>query len=63
MAMSLLVCDLASQNFSNPIVSVAPEADFPDPVRRVPWTIRRDASYIGSSTESKRYTALSESSR
>jgi len=55
MAMSLLVCDLASQHFSNPIVSVAREAGFPDLGRRVPWMIRRHASDIGSSAESKRY--------
>ena len=54
MAMSLLVCDLASQPFSNPIVPVAHEAAFPDLGRRVPWIIRRDASDIGISAESNR---------
>jgi hypothetical protein len=54
MAMSLLVCDLASQHFSNPIVSVAREAAFPDLGRRVPWIIRRDASDIGIAAESDR---------
>ena len=54
MAMSLLVCDLASQHFSNAIVPVAREADFPDLGRRVPWIIRRDFSHMGSSAESKR---------
>jgi len=53
--MSLLVCDLTSQHFSNPIVYVARAADFPDLGRRVPWIIRRDASDIGSSAESKGY--------
>ena len=53
--MSLLVCDLASHHFSDPIVSVAREAAFPDLGRRVPWAIRRDASDIGISAESKRY--------
>jgi len=55
MAMSLLVCDLASHHFSNPKVSVAREAAFPDLGRRVPWIIRRDANDIGISAESKRY--------
>jgi len=55
MAMSLLVCDLASHHFSNPNVSVAREAAFPDLGRRVPWIIRRDANDIGISAESKRY--------
>jgi hypothetical protein len=59
MAMSLLVCDLASHHFSDPIVSVAPEAAFADLGRRVPWTIRRDASDIGISAESKRYGVTS----
>jgi hypothetical protein len=36
MAMSLLVCDLASQHFSNPVVSADREAGFPDLVLRVP---------------------------
>jgi hypothetical protein len=63
MAMSLLVCDLASQNFSNPIVSVAREADFPDLVRRVHWTIRQDASDIGSSAESERYRVARDQSQ
>ena len=55
MAMSLLVCDLASHHFSDPIVSVAREAAFLDPGPRGPWAIRRDASDIGISAESKRY--------
>jgi hypothetical protein len=55
MAMSLLISDLASQHFSNPIVSVAREADFPDLGRRVPWTIQRDVSDNGISAESKRH--------
>ncbi len=61
MAMSLLVCDLASQHFSNAIVPVAREADFPDLGRRVPWIIRRDASDIGSASESKRYAVTQAS--
>jgi hypothetical protein len=55
MAMSLLVCDLASQHFSYPIVPVAREAAFPDLGRRVPWIIRWDGSDIGISAESNCY--------
>jgi hypothetical protein len=55
MAMSLLVCDLASQHVSNPIVPVAREAAFPDRGRRVPRIIRWDGSDIGISAESNRY--------
>jgi hypothetical protein len=55
MAMSLLVCDLASHHCSNPIVSVAREAAFLDLGRRGVWAIRRDANDIGISAESKRY--------
>ena len=55
MAMSLLVCDLASQHFSYPIVPVAREAAFPDMVRRVPWIVRHDASDMGISAKTKRY--------
>ena len=58
MTMSLRVYDLASQNFSNPIDSVPREADFPNLVRRVPWIIRQDASDIGGSAESKRYSVF-----
>ena len=55
MAMSLLVCDLASQPFSNPIVPVAHEAAFPDLGRRVHRIIRWDGSDIGISAESNHY--------
>jgi hypothetical protein len=54
MAMSPLVCDLASQQFSYPIVPVAREAAFPDLGRRVPRIIRWDGSDIGISAESYR---------
>jgi hypothetical protein len=55
MAMSLLVCDLASQHFTTRIVPVAREAAFPDLGRRVPRIIRWDSSDFGISAESNRY--------
>jgi len=62
MAMSLLICDLVSQNYSKPIVSVAREADLPDLVRRVPWIIRQDCD-TGSSLEFKRYRIARDQSQ
>ena len=63
MAMTLRICDLAPQDFSNPIVSVAREADFPDLVRRMPWIIRQGSSDTGSSAESKHYRTARDQSQ